>query len=73
VAVKRSIAAGWNNSQHKERLLKYRDRYFKDVQLLVDVLNGDHYQVFYSSFQPIDDDLDSLISEFQKLTFPAGK
>ncbi len=71
--MKRSIAAGWNHSYHKERLSKYRDRYFKDVQVLVSVLEGDHYEVFYENFEPIDDDLETLIAEFSKLTFPVGK
>ena len=73
MAVKRSIAAGWNHSYHKQRLLKYRDRYFKDVQGLLGVLEGDHYETFYENFEPIDDDLNYLIQEYQKLSVPAGK
>ena len=47
VSVKESIAAGWNHPFHKERLMKYRERYFKDVQELMNVLDGDHYELFY--------------------------
>jgi hypothetical protein len=40
---------------------------------LAEVLSGDHYEVFYESFQPIDDDLAHHIAEYEKLKFPAGK
>lgn len=32
VSTKGSIAAGWNDEYHRDRLLQYRERYFKDVQ-----------------------------------------
>jgi len=54
-------------------LQKYRDRYFKDVQELVNVLEGDHYESFYDNFDPIDDDLKYHIEQFEKLSFPPGK
>ena len=37
------------------------------------MLSGDHYEVFYESFAPIDDDLESQIAAFEKLKFPEGK
>jgi len=73
VQVKNSISAGWNHSYHKDRLAKYRDRYFKDVQGLIDVLDGDHYEVFYNDFEPIDDDLESQIKGFEQIKFPEGR
>ena len=73
VAVKEYIASGWNHPYHKERLLKYRARYFKDVQDLITVLDGDHYECFYDNLAPIDDDLESQIAEFQKIKLPEGK
>lgn len=73
IAVKNSIASGWNHEYHAERLAKYRDRYFEDIGKLADVLAGDHFEVFYESFQPIDDDLLSHIDRYSKINFPAGK
>lgn len=73
IEVKHSIASGWNNSYHKEWLAEYRDRYFDDVQKLVDVLTGDHFEIFYDSFAPIDDDLAYQISKYEKIVFPPGK
>lgn len=73
VAVKNSIAAGWNHHYHAEWLLEYRDRYFEDIQKLSEVLSGDHLEVFYDNFQPIDDDLAYHIEKYEKIVFPAGK
>lgn len=73
IAVKNSIASGWNHEYHSERLAKYRDRYFDDIEKLAGVLAGDHFEVFYESFQPIDDDLLYHIERYSKITFPEGK
>jgi hypothetical protein len=73
IAIKNSIASGWNHDYHAERLAKYNDRYFEDVEKLAGVLAGDHFEVFYESFQPIDDDLLTHIERYSKITFPAGK
>lgn len=73
VSSKQSIASGWNHPYHKERLLKYRERYFKDVQELINVLDGDHFEVFYESLAPFDDDLEYQIAEYEKIKFPEGK
>jgi iron-sulfur cluster repair protein YtfE (RIC family) len=40
---------------------------------LAEVLAGDHFEAFYESFQPIDDDLLSHIEKYKKINFPAGK
>jgi hypothetical protein len=72
VSVKNSIAAGWSHPYHKERLLQYRERYFKDLQSLIGVLDGDHLEVFYDSCAPIDDDLEDQIVRYEKISFPAG-
>lgn len=53
--------------------MKYRERYFKDVQELMNVLDGDHYELFYENLAPIDDDLEWQIAEFEKIKFPEGK
>lgn len=71
--MKESVAEGWNHEYHQERLQKYKDRYFKDVQELVGVLNADHLAVFYDNLAPISDDLEYQIQQYEKLTFPAGK
>lgn len=73
IAVKNSIASGWNHEHHAERLDKYRDRYFKDIEELAEKLAGDHFEVFYESFQPIDDNLLYHIERYKKISFPAGK
>jgi hypothetical protein len=73
IANKNSIASGWNHDYHADRLAKYRDRYFEDIEKLADVLAGDHYEVFYESFQPIDDDLLYHIERYEKINFPQGK
>ena len=57
VSLKEYIAHGWNHPYHRERLLKYRDRYFKDVQELSSRMRGDHFAAFYDNLAPIDDDL----------------
>lgn len=71
--MKEAIAAGWNHPIHKERLEKYKARFFKDVQQLVGVLEGDHYEFIYENLSPNDDDLEYQIAEFEKIKFPEGK
>lgn len=39
----------------------------------MNVLDGDHYSVFYNNFEPIDDDLEGNISLYEEITFPEGK
>lgn len=73
IDVKHSIASGWNHHHHAEWVAEYRDRYFDDVQKLVGVLTGDHFEIFYDSFAPIDDDLAYQISRYEKIVFPVGK
>jgi hypothetical protein len=73
VTLKTSIAQGWNHPYHKERLLKYRDRYFKDTQDLVDQLESDHHHAFYTHLAPIDDDLEYQIEQYEKIKLPVGK
>jgi hypothetical protein len=73
IAVKNSIASGWNHEHHSERLATYRDRYFDDVSKLAEKLAGDHFQVFYVSFQPIDDNLLYHVERYKKISFPEGK
>ena len=53
--------------------MKYRERYFKDVQSLVNILDGDHYEFFYENLAPIDDDLAWQINQYKELKFPEGK
>lgn len=73
VTVKGHIASGWNHPYHKEKLMKYRERFYKDLQGLVEVLVGDHYQAFYNDLSPIDDDLEYHIAQFEKISYPPGK
>ena len=73
IANKNSIASGWNHEYHGDRLAKYRDRYFEDIEKMADVLAGDHFEVFYEAFQPIDDDLLYHIERYEKISFPPGK
>ena len=73
VSVKESIAAGWAHPYHKERLLKYRERFFKDLQELIPLISIDHYECFYDNLSPIDDDLEFQIAAFSKIKFPAGR
>ena len=39
----------------------------------MNVLDGDHYELFYENLAPIDDDLEWQIAEFEKIKFPEGK
>lgn len=73
MALKEFISAGWNHSYHKERLKKYMERYFKDIEQLIDVLSSDHFKVFYEHLAPIDDDLEFQLSRYEKISFPQGK
>jgi len=54
-------------------LLKYRERYFQDMQELMDKLDADHHLAFYSNLDPIDDDLEYQIEQFEKIKFPEGR
>ena len=72
VSMKEYIAQGWNHPYHMERLLKYRERYFKDVQELSEKMSGDHFTAFYEFLAPIDDDLEDLIVRYKQLKFPPG-
>ena len=73
MSVKESIAAGWNHEYHKDRLQKYKTRFFKDIQDLIGVLDGDHLEAFYENMEPIDDDLEFHIVELENIKFPGGK
>lgn len=59
--MKQSIAAGWNHEYHKEKLIKYKERYFKDIQSSINILDGDHLEAFYENMEPLDDDLEFQI------------
>lgn len=63
ITVKNSFASGWNHSAHMERLKGYKERFYKDVQELSNILEGDHFEAFYENLHPIDDDLKSQITE----------
>ena len=52
---------------------KYTDRYFEDIEKLAEKLGGDHLEVFYEAFQPIDDNLMYYIERYKKINFPEGK
>lgn len=64
------MTAGWNHSIHSERLKKYVDRYFEDVEKLVTVMPGEHFEIFYGNLEPIGDDLQHYIDRYEKITFP---
>ena len=72
VSMKQYITRGWNHPYHQERVLKYRERYFKDVQLLSSKLKGDHFQSFYERLAPFEDNLEWQIAKFEEMSFPAG-
>ena len=40
---------------------------------MAEKLAGDHFEVFYEAFQPIDDNLLYHIERYKKISFPAGK
>ena len=63
--MKHYLARGWNNPCHHDRLLKYRDRYFKDIEYLSTQIKGDHFQAFYENLAPIDDELEYQIMKYQ--------
>jgi len=43
------------------------------MQELMDKLDADHHLAFYSNLDPIDDDLEYQIEQFEKIKFPEGR
>jgi len=64
VEQKGKIAKGWNHLYHKERLGKYKEQYFKDLQEMSNYMSGDHFAVFYGKLEPITEDLLFLIEGY---------
>jgi hypothetical protein len=73
VELKGYIAEGWNHPYHKERLLKYQDKYFKDLQEISHYMSGDHFAAFYGKLEPLTDDLSFLINGYEKVSFPPDR
>ena len=53
--------------------MEYRDRYFNDIAKVGEVLDGDHFTLFYENLQPIDDDLELQIKKYGEIKFEGEK
>lgn len=66
--MKASFSEGWNHPIHKALLADpYKASYFKDITDLSKKLPNKHFEFFYTSLQPIDDDLPSTIASFETI------
>lgn len=54
-------------------MLEYRDRYFNDIAKVAEVLEGDHFTLFYENLQPIDDDLELHIKKYEEVKLQGEK
>lgn len=67
------MASGWNDKTHASWLLEYRERYFNDIAKVGEVLEGDHFTLFYENLQPIDDDLELHIKLYGEVKLNGEK
>lgn len=68
VDTKESYVAGWNNRVHLDLLQgTYKAEYFQSIPELSKTLPSVHFEFFYQSCKPIDDDLDGTIAGYETI------
>ena len=74
ISIKSSLAEGWNNVVHLQLLQdKYKDLFFDDLLKVSKTLPRKHFEFFYTSVKPIDDEIQDTIDRFSKINLPGSE
>lgn len=61
VNTKKYLIEGLTDGHNKDKMSKYKSRYFKDIPACVKVLDFEHLRHFIVTFQPTDDNLQETV------------
>lgn len=64
---KTHLMRGWNHPYHNDRLVQYRERFFKDLPLIATALNYDNAVQFLEGVEPSLEDTGATLELYDKV------